>query len=244
MTAPAPLYERVKKYITDRISSGELAPGARVPSENDLVKALSVSRMTANRALRELTRDGAIIRIQGVGSFVNETKPKASILEVREIGETIADLGGVHVRRLVESREETAFGRIAELMDLPSGAPLLYAAIAHFNGEQPMQLERRYARADFAPGFLEIDLEAESAYAHFQAIAPETELEHVVEAARPDELELQALSLAPDHPVLRIRRRTWIGDRIVTLGYFTHPHETYRVVARVSTNRASGASGA
>lgn len=237
MSAPAPLYERVKRYITDRISSGELAPGARVPSENDLVKQLSVSRMTVNRALRELTHDGAIIRIQGVGSFVSEQKPKASILEVQEIGDTIAEMGGKHVRRLVEARETPVYGRIAELMGLPSGAPVLYAAIAHFNGDKPMQLERRYARVDFSPDFLSLDFENRSAYSHFQAIAPETELEHVVEAARPDELELQALRLDPDHPVLRIRRRTWVGERVATLGYFTHPHETYRVVARVATNR-------
>lgn len=239
MTAPAPLYQRVKRYITDRITSGELAPGARVPSENDLVKRLSVSRMTVNRALRELTRDGAIIRIQGVGSFVSEQKPKASILEVREIGDTIAELNGVHVRRPIEACEKAAYGRVAELMDLPSGAVVLYAAIAHFNRELPMQLERRYVRADFAPDFLKIDLETQSTYAHFQAIARETELEHVVEAARPDELEQTALSLPADHPVLRIRRRTWIGERVMTLSTFTHPHETYRVVARVATGAAA-----
>jgi GntR family histidine utilization transcriptional repressor len=231
--APGPLYQRVKRYITERIVSGELGPGARVPSEKDLVERLAVSRMTVNRALRELTQEGAVIRIQGVGSFVSERKPKASILEVHEIGDTIAAAGGTHVRRLVEKRAERAAGRIAALMETPPGAPILYAAIAHFNGDAPMQLERRFARADFAPDFLSMDFERDSAFAHFQQIAPETDHEHVVEADRPDPLERSALGLGPDHPVLRIRRRTWIGDRIVTLSSFTHPHETYRVVARV-----------
>ncbi len=238
MATPAPLYAQVKRYITDRISRGELTPGARLPSEHDLVRELSVSRMTVSRALRELTQDGAIVRVQGVGSFVSENRPKASVLEIEEIGETIAGLGGIHLRRLIATREETAEGHVASLMELAPGSPLLYAAIAHFDRAQPMQLEQRYARPDFAPDFLDIDFEHQSAYDHFQSIAPETELEHVVEAARPNALEQTALSLGPDHPVLRIRRRTWIGERIVTLGWFTHPHETYRVVARVSRVRS------
>jgi GntR family histidine utilization transcriptional repressor len=53
-----PMYQQLKDLIIERISSGELRPADRVPSENDLVEAMNVSRMTANRALRELTDEG------------------------------------------------------------------------------------------------------------------------------------------------------------------------------------------
>ena len=64
----------------------------------------------------------------------------------------------------------------------------------------------------------------------------------MVEADRPDALERDALALDADHPVLRIRRRTWVGERVVTLSVFTHPHETYRVVARVPEHLRSRGS--
>lgn len=237
MVGPSPLYEKVKRYVRDRIDAGEYAPGDRLPSENALVARFAVSRMTVSRALRELSADGAIVRIQGVGSFVGERKAKASIMEVPEIGDAIAETGGAHRRRLIEKGARRADARLAALMDLGPGARVLYAAIAHFDGETPMQLERRFVRPDFAPQFLDMDFEERSTFSHFQAIAPETEHEHVVEADRPDPMERGAMRLQADHPVLRIRRRTWIGSRIVTLGVFTHPHETYRVVARVPTGR-------
>ena len=41
----------------------ELRPSDRVPSENELVETMSVSRMTANRALRELNDEGYVDRI-------------------------------------------------------------------------------------------------------------------------------------------------------------------------------------
>ena len=69
-----PLYQQVKNHIIERIESGEWPPERRTPSENELVEALSVSRMTANRALRELTAEGYLVRVQGVGTFVAARK--------------------------------------------------------------------------------------------------------------------------------------------------------------------------
>lgn len=62
---PAPLYARVKQMIVSQIQSGAWPPHHRVPSESELVSQLGFSRMTINRALRELTSDGLLVRMQG-----------------------------------------------------------------------------------------------------------------------------------------------------------------------------------
>lgn len=62
---PVPRYEAVKQFIRTRIDSGEWPAHHRIPSENEIVADLGVSRMTANRALRELATEGAITRVQG-----------------------------------------------------------------------------------------------------------------------------------------------------------------------------------
>ena len=61
MSHSKPRYQQLKDLIIGRISSGELQPSDRVPSENELVEAMSVSRMTANRALRELVQEDPIV---------------------------------------------------------------------------------------------------------------------------------------------------------------------------------------
>ena len=73
---PAPLYARVKQMIVQQIENGSWPPHHRVPSESELVSELGFSRMTINRALRELTAEGLLVRMQGVGTFVAE--PAAS----------------------------------------------------------------------------------------------------------------------------------------------------------------------
>ncbi len=88
--APEPIYQQIKKTIQQRIASGEWPAGQKLPSENELVGALEVSRMTINRALRELTQEGLIKRVHGIGSFVAETPRHASLIELQDIALEIA----------------------------------------------------------------------------------------------------------------------------------------------------------
>src|SRR3546814_15779796 len=64
-------------YIVTRILGGDWPEGNRVPSENELTRELSVSRMTVHRALRELTTEGWLERVQGAGTFVAPPKPQS-----------------------------------------------------------------------------------------------------------------------------------------------------------------------
>src|SRR5436305_14335491 len=89
-------YLQVKDFILERIAGGALRAGERVPSENELTRTLTVSRMTANRALRELAADGVLIRVAGVGTFVAEQRVHAHPLQVRNIPAQIRALGRQH----------------------------------------------------------------------------------------------------------------------------------------------------
>ena len=68
---PVPRYRRIKEHIVRHIEAVEWRAGDQVPSERKLVKQLKVSRMTVNRALRELTHEGLLVRVQGTGTFVD-----------------------------------------------------------------------------------------------------------------------------------------------------------------------------
>jgi GntR family histidine utilization transcriptional repressor len=101
MTDAQPLYAKVKEHILDKIRSGAWEPGARVPSENELVESFGISRMTANRALRELMAEGYLNRVPGVGTFVRKAPALSSLLELRNIAEEIDQRGHRHSSRLV-----------------------------------------------------------------------------------------------------------------------------------------------
>src|ERR1700683_1986110 len=88
-----PLYLQVKRHILDNIGSGKWGAATRVPSEHDIVRSFGVSRMTANRALRELRDEGVLVRIAGVGSFVADRQAHAHPLEIRSLAREIGGPG-------------------------------------------------------------------------------------------------------------------------------------------------------
>ena len=71
-----PLYYQVMRELKERITSGALRPGDRLPSELDMTTQYGVSRVVIRRALRILEQEQLIVRKKGCGTFVREKAPK------------------------------------------------------------------------------------------------------------------------------------------------------------------------
>ena len=91
-----PRYQQLKDLIIEQIYDGALKPLQRVPSENQLVKSMGVSRMTANRALKELNEEGYLNRRAGVGSFVSDFRVNSHLFEIKNIADEVAFRGNKH----------------------------------------------------------------------------------------------------------------------------------------------------
>ncbi|MFE5704173.1 GntR family transcriptional regulator [Rhodococcus koreensis] len=65
-----PLYRQVQDVLLQRLDSGALRPGDRLPPETDLAAELKVNRLTVRQAIGELTRAGRLVARQGSGTFV------------------------------------------------------------------------------------------------------------------------------------------------------------------------------
>lgn len=69
-----PKYQKIKDALKSRICDGEFQAGDRFYTEAELSDAFSVSSITAIRALNELENEGFLVRIQGKGTFVENTQ--------------------------------------------------------------------------------------------------------------------------------------------------------------------------
>lgn len=77
-----PLYAFIKRELKSQIESGELPEGTRVPSEFELARTYNVSRNPTRQALRDLEREGYIIRTPGRGSFVAPVQNRQRLLPI------------------------------------------------------------------------------------------------------------------------------------------------------------------
>lgn len=229
MTADVPLYRQIKRHVREQIRSGDWPAEHLVPSENTLVKEFGASRMTVNRALRELVDEGLIVRVQGLGTFVATGKAQSEPLEIRNIAEEIAERGHAHSADVMTLEERTADETIALHLQRPAGAPVLHSLIVHRENGKPVQWENRFVNPSLAPDYLDQDFTRTTPHAYLmQAVRPET-VEHNIEAVAATADQARLLDLKPGAPCLLLERRTFSAGAVVTWAQLVYPGSRYRL---------------
>jgi GntR family transcriptional regulator, histidine utilization repressor len=227
-----PLYLKVKRHILDNIGSGKWATSSRVPSENDIVKSFGVSRMTANRALRELRDEGVLVRIAGVGSFVADRHARAHPLEIRGIADEIRERGHVHRADIVSLERIRAAAELADSFGVTARSELYCSVIVHYENDRPVQLEERYVLPKLAPDYLTIDFSQTTPFDYLSKVAPLQEAEHLLRAVMPDARTRKLLAMKRDEPCLLMIRRTWSVGQIASVARLYYPGSRYELSGR------------
>ncbi len=234
--APEPIYQQIKKTIQQKIAAGEWIAGQKLPSENDLVVALEVSRMTINRALRELTQQGLINRVHGLGSFVAETPRHASLIELQDIALEIEQRGRRHSSRVLALDAVEANAEVAVQMGISVAAPVYYLCAVHLQDDTPLQLEKRYVNPQVMPEFVNQDFTHSTSTAYLLKQFQPDEMEHIVRACLPDAQIRAQLLMQAGEPCLQLIRRTWKNDQVITYVTLSYPGDRYDLGARYATN--------
>ena len=224
-------YLQVKDFILERIAGGTLRAGERVPSENELTRTLTVSRMTANRALRELAADGVLVRVAGVGTFVAEQRVHAHPLEVRNIADEIRARGHEYRVKVLALDSLSASRELAERCGVKPGAQLDYSLLTHFEDAAPLQVEERYVNPQVAPGYLRNDFSRTTPHEFLIRVAPLQRAEHIVRALVPERRIRRLLRLEAGEACLLIMRRTFSHGRIASVADLYHPGSRYELAA-------------
>jgi GntR family histidine utilization transcriptional repressor len=223
------MYLQVKQMILGRIDSGAWPPRHKIPSESALVEEFAVSRMTVNRALRELSIEGVIVRVKGAGSFVAIPRLKANILEVRNLADEIAERGERHSAEVILLDQLKASPDIAALLQVPVGAEVFHSIIVHNESGVPLQIEDRYVNKLIAPDYLTQPLDLVTPNQYLSSVAAWTGAEHQVAAILPVPWEAKLLGITIADPCLLVNRRTFLGSQIVTAVRLLFAGSRYRI---------------
>ena len=226
------LYAQVKDHITRKIQDGTWPAGHRLPSEHELVAQFGISRMTVNRALRELVEQGRVTRIAGVGSFVAEDKPQSTLLHIANIASEIRARGHDYGYQLVAAERIAASTDVAAWLDLRAGESVFHTVCLHLEDGVPVQLEDRFVNPRVVPDFMEQDLAATPPSEYLVRHVPFDQIEHLVDAVLPTVEQALRLSMPAAEPCLLLTRRTWTRTVPVTLVRCLHPSTRYRLGSR------------
>lgn len=225
--AAAAPYARVKQHLKSGLASGRWPPGALMPSEAELVAEFGVSRMTVNRALRELQAEGLVQRSQGVGTFAAPLHRVSSTLTIHDLHDEIVARGHVHRAVVHLQRAEPAPEALAAQLGVVPGAEVFHTLIVHLENGRPLQCEDRYVNPAEAPGYLQADFSAITPTHYLFQHTALWRAQYTVEAARATAQEAQLLGIAQDAPCLVMLRRTFSRRGPITLARLVHPGALY-----------------
>ena len=228
--APALLpYAQVKQYLKQGLAAGSWAPGGLMPSEAELVARFGVSRMTVNRALRELQSEGLVQRTQGVGTFAAQLDKVSSTLTIRDLHDEIESRGHRHHAQVHLQRAERATTALAGRLGLRKGAKVFHTLIVHFENDVPLQCEDRYVNPACSPGYLASDFTQTTPTRVLFETTALWHARYAIEAAAASADEARLLALAPGDPCLVITRSTHTRDATITLARLVHPGRRYQL---------------
>lgn len=160
-----PLYLQVSEWIRGNIYKGDLTTGDRVPSENQIMEMLGVSRGTVKKAVTMLVNEGLLVQVQGKGTFVKSENISYSLGEgLLSFAESLESQHLHYETEVIESHRDVASKLVASKLGIEVGAPILYLKrVRSVEGEKVMLIENRINIAH-CPGIEEIDFNSNNLF--------------------------------------------------------------------------------
>lgn len=138
-----PKYVQIQKYILAQIKSGGFAPGSKIPTEKELSDQFGTSRITVNKALKELAVTGVVEGIRGKGTFVckrpRTMTPAGAFISPIKFVPTDADSPRVH--RIISFRLMQGPEQLLKKANLNNSAAQFYEIILENEDSSAVQPE-------------------------------------------------------------------------------------------------------
>jgi GntR family transcriptional regulator len=204
-----PLYQQIRQLLRHRIVTGEYPAGSKIPSESELCRELSVSRVTVREALRELVRADMLVKVHGKGAFVTAETPHR--LQTVKYAGFLEDLQE-RVQKLtvidVDVRPVTAAPDIAALLRLEPGTEMIRIRRLRHIEDEPFSFTVNYLLADIGRRIRGKDLYSVPLLKILQndLRIPIVRAQETIDAVPADPEVAQKLGIPVLYPVMHMRR--------------------------------------
>jgi GntR family transcriptional regulator len=210
-----PLYMQVERSLRDRISAGEWAPGAQIPTEEKLCSAYGVSRVTVQQAMSNLVADGLVVRERGRGRFVRDSgliaRERGVTSFTTELHEIGLKPGSLVLERSVLTAQQAD---IADTLQLKKSDAVIRWKRLRTANDEPIALQTSVLPLRRFPGLEDADLEGASLYdILFERYGLlDVEAVDTYAVASLDQADAKLLSVPKGSPAFLVERLTLAAD--------------------------------
>ena len=233
-------YRDIAADLRRRLGAGEFATGRLLPSESELSRGYSASRVTIRKALEELRTEGLVDARQGFGWFVAGPTVRQSLGRLATIEAQLEAEGRRSERRIIEFATERPPPHVRDLLETETALVVKRVNLA--DGE-PFARVTVWCPEDLASGLTRDQVQAHSFYDLLSVTLGGADQTIAADAATEADAEL--LRVPVGSPVLRCERVTWndVG-RTILVGHYVFPgHRTEFTVALSNPEASIAPSG-
>lgn len=243
---PRKAYLAARRALLSLLETPEYNPGDQIPAERELSDMLGISRMTLRKIIDELITSGILERNGNRGTFLAGTAIERPLTQPVQQGiSKIVELNGaVPSSKLIFFHQAAASSRIARLLDIKTGMPVLIIKRLRLANTQPFCLETSYLPQERVPGLCAEDMRQGTSLNQLLAerygIIGASD-EGTIRAGIMSEEEQQLLQAEPGAPALTYRG--------VIFDYLQRPNEylvsvnhAQRVAFKITTNNPGKAN--
>lgn len=159
-----PLYQQIAEQILAKIKQGDLQPGDRLPSEHALSKQFSAGRNTIRHALSELSSEGYVETVHGVGTFVSKKHTPKTAEFLYGFSQEMALRGKQVSSEVLEAQLIAADPYLTRRLQIQLGDEVVFLYRLRYLEGEPTAIERAYLPHVHCPGILEFDFSHQSLY--------------------------------------------------------------------------------
>ncbi|WP_316860930.1 UTRA domain-containing protein [uncultured Cohaesibacter sp.] len=224
----------IKADILEKIVDGTWQPGYQLPIETDLATHYGVSRMTMNKVLTQLHREGYVYRRKRKGTFVAEPRVQSAVMEIVDIEQEVLALNKSYHWQLLDRQCRHLLDAEKRLLKLEeaSDLPILHIQGMHFCDDKPFCLETRLINPETVPSAHFETFEKSAPGGWLLKELPWTKAVHEIRAVNVSAEEATLLAIDKSEACLQIDRQTEIDANWVTRARLLYPGSSHQLIAQ------------
>lgn len=234
-----PIYVQLESILLEMIENGDLKPGDMIPSENELSKKYSISRMTAKKAIDSLTIKGLVERSQGKGTYVSsvEKKIELPINRLRGFTQKVCEMGLTPENRVLAFEKISCPKNICKILGVEEGANVWRMERVRQIDEVPAVFEESYMSVKLLPDLKEENL-LKSKFDYIKNLGLEIgNSEREISAEIPSDYVASTLKLKRNEPILLAENITYLKKGEVleySKIYYNQKRYRFKFIAEVN----------
>ncbi|WP_213807537.1 GntR family transcriptional regulator [Granulicella sp. dw_53] len=239
--AETPLYGKVEEVLASEVARGDLKPGDRLPSEEELLTRFDVSRITVRRAIQNLIRREIVEIRRGHGTYVLPPRISQELTTLTGFVEDMDIHGRKASARVLSQAVVAANAIVARQLGISKGVRVMRIERVRLADSVPMSFDETYLPLDIGEQIVKNDLHLKPIFTLLEEKygIPLTDAEYKMEAAAAAAPIAQALAIAEGSPIFRIERTSFtVGGRPIDYEILSYRGDLIRFVTRLARKPA------